>query len=80
MSFKEGFKELAMNWNYIKILFIYLFLSGSNNALGTIYANLANDFGYTLLDVSISCLCSITGGVIFIFVVGVLLDKYQNYK
>jgi FLVCR family feline leukemia virus subgroup C receptor-related protein len=80
MTFKEGIKSLISNWNYIKIFTVYLFLVGINNSIATIYANLAAKYNYSLMSVSVGCLLSITGGVYFSFVVGILLDKYQSYK
>jgi hypothetical protein len=80
MTFGEGIKKLVTNWNYIKIFSIYLFLAGVNNSIGPIYSNLASKFNYSLFSISVGCLLSIFGGVLFSFVAGVLLDKYQSYK
>jgi Na+/melibiose symporter-like transporter len=80
MKFLESLKELAKNWNYIKIFFVYLFISGINNSIATIYSNLASKFNYSLITISVGCLLSIFGGILFSFVIGVLLDKYQAYK
>jgi MFS family permease len=79
-TFCEGLSKLASNWNYIKIFSIYLFVAGINNSFGSIYANLAAKFKYTLFVISLGCIFSISGGVFFTFLVGFLLDKYQNYK
>jgi Na+/melibiose symporter-like transporter len=79
-TFCEGLSMLARNWNYIKIFSIYLFVAGINNSFGSIYANLAAKFNYSLFVISLGCVFSISGGVFFTFLVGFLLDKYQNYK
>jgi hypothetical protein len=55
-------------------------VAGINNSFGSIYANLAAKFKYTLFIISLGCIFSISGGVFFTFLVGFLLDKYQNYK
>ena len=80
LTFCEGLSKLARNWNYFKIFFIYLLVAGINNSFGSIYSNLASKFNYSLFVISLGCVFSILGGVFFSFVVGFLLDKYQNYK
>lgn len=80
IPFGESLKSLVQNWNYLKIFFVYLFISGINNSIGSIYSNLASKYNYSLLTTSVGCLLSIFGGIVFSFVVGALLDRYQAYK
>lgn len=80
MSFFYGLKELISNKNYMIFFFLYLLIQGIVASSGAIYANLAANFEYSLISISISSLLFLLGGIINSFILGSILDKYQNYK
>lgn len=48
VGFKEGFKELITNRNYILMFIIYLLMYGIHASMGAVYANLSAYYNYNI--------------------------------
>lgn len=80
MGFKEGIKELISNKNFMLLFFVFIMIFGIYSSLSPIYGSLANIYNYSIGSISISCLLFLLGGIFSSFIMGTILDKYQNYK
>jgi len=79
-QFISGSKELAQNKNFVLLFFVFSLIYGIYGALPSIISQLTEPYAYTDVDNAIFGSLFLVGGVISSFVVGVILDKFQNYK
>jgi sugar phosphate permease len=80
MGFKEGIKELISNKNFMLLFFVFIMIFGFYSSLSPIYGSLASIYKYSIGSIGINCLLFLLGGIISAFIMGAILDKYQNYK
>jgi hypothetical protein len=48
VGFKEGFKELMSNKNYILMFIVYLLMYGVHASMGAVYSTLAAYYNYNI--------------------------------
>ncbi len=73
-------KELFENKNFVILFLVFSLVYGIYAALPSVIAGLTEPYGYSDTDNAIFGSLFLLSGVITSGIVGVLLDKFQNYR
>ena len=79
-SFKDSFKEMWANKNFLILAVAYAIIYGVYCATGATMSNLLNPFGYSPSDISIAGGSGLLAGVVAALCIGCFLDYTSTYR
>ena len=80
LDFKQSFKALCKNRNFLLLSIAFALPFGSVLAIGALMSNLFDPFGYSPAEISTLALMMLGAGVVGAILVGALVDKTGLYK
>jgi len=80
MTFAEGMKDLISNRNYVLLFLVYVIVYGVIASQAAVVANLADQNGFTLNEIIISCVVYYIAGIMTSIILGKVLDSSLQYR